>query len=273
MNTLSLLKIPFSDFQLKDALSYGLKQGMNTPLVDKFSIESSLEAAVKSHIQKELKNTSFSGQCPTCPPNVGLRTNLMLTLQIQIGYKVSFKAGLHAGLEFGNNWSSVNSSAHLSLYNSGLGTPIYDNNKEKRKMVVDVTVALNVMVGNERGKGSPMKQYLINYDTPMPVENTFSDWSVGYGQALTWNSAINQRFDLKEVQRQGIINVRVGDFSLSTNNDTDRKPYFGGGTDYGYTGGLILSFNVARFGTFEIGHQTFTGKYNDKASVEKKEKN
>ena len=268
MNTLSLLKVPFSDFQLKDALSYGLEQGMNTPLVDKFSIESSLEAAVKSHIQKELKNTSFSGQCPTCPPNVGLRTNLMLTLQIQIGYKVSFKAGLHAGLEFGNNWSSVNSSAHLSLYNSGLGTPIYDNNKEKRKMVVDVTVALNVMVGNERGKGMPMNQYVINYDTPIPVQNTFSDWLVGYGQALTWNSAINQRFDLKEVQRQGIINVRVGNFALSTNNDTKRG-YFGGGTDHGWTGGLTLSFNVARFGTFEVGYQNFTGKYDDKADPEK----
>ncbi|MFJ1492192.1 polymorphic toxin type 23 domain-containing protein [Capnocytophaga canis] len=269
MGRLSLFQMPFSEFGLKDAVSEALLQEINNTSVNQFSIENSLEAAIKSHIQSGLKNASFNGQCPTCPPNNGLRTKFMLTLQIQINYRVSFKAGLHAGLEFGNNWSSINSSAHLSLYNSGLGTPIYENNKEKPKLVVDATVALNAMVGNERGKGSPMKQYLINYDTPMPVENTYSDWSVGYGQAFTWNSAINNnKFDLKEVQRQGIINVRVGDFSLSTNNDTKRG-YFGGGTDHGWTGGLLLSFNVAQFGTFEVGYQNFTGKYDDKADPEK----
>ncbi|WP_392420378.1 polymorphic toxin type 23 domain-containing protein [Capnocytophaga canis] len=271
MGQLSLFQMPFSEFGLKDAVSEALLQEVNNTSVNQFSIENSLEAAIKSHIQSGLKNASFNGQCPTCPPNNGLRTKFILTLQIQINYRVSFKAGLHAGLEFGNSWSSINSSAHLSFYNSGLGTPIYDNNKEKRKLVVDTTVALNVTIGNERGKGNPMKQYLINYDTPMPVENTYSDWSVGYGQAFTWNSAINNhKFDLKDVQRQGIWNVRVGNFALSTNNDTDRKPYFGGGTDYGYTGGLILSFDVARLGIIEAVHQTFTGKYRDKATVEER---
>ncbi|AYW36334.1 hypothetical protein D8L92_02730 [Capnocytophaga canimorsus] len=259
--------MPFSEFGLKDAVSEALLQEVNNTSVNQFSIENSLEAAIKNHIQSELKNTSFNGQCPTCPPNNGLRTKFMLTLQIQINYRVSFKAGLHAGLEYRSGDFYTNQSLHFSFGNSGLGTPIYTNDREKRMMVVDATVYLGVGIG--KGEAKPMNQYVINYDTPMPVKNTFK-YSGSYGQALTWNSAINQRFDLNDVQRQGIWNVRVGDFALSTNNDTDRAPYFGGGTDYGYTGGLILSFDVARFGIFELVHQTFTGKYIETNEIEKK---
>ncbi len=272
MNTLSLFKMPFSEFQLKDTVSMALQQSIKSPLIDKFSIENQLYNAVKNNIQGQLKNLELNQDCPTCPPQNGLRTHFMVTLQVKLDYRVSFKAGIHAGLEFGNQWSSINPSAHLSLYNSGLGTPIYDNNKEKRKIVIDATVALNCMIGSSKGGGLPMNQYVINYDTPIPTQNTFSDWSVGYGQALTWNSAINKKFDFKDIQRQGIVNLRIGNFGLSTNNDTDKFPYFGGSTDYGWTGGIILSFAVANFGVIEAGHQTFTGKYDETNEIEKRRK-
>ena len=45
--------MPFSEFQLKNAVSSALQQSLNNPT--KFSIESNLEAAVKSYVQERLE--------------------------------------------------------------------------------------------------------------------------------------------------------------------------------------------------------------------------
>ncbi|GIZ16180.1 hypothetical protein [Capnocytophaga catalasegens] len=262
MTKTTLLKIPYSEFEFKDAISESLQREMNKSFVNKFSIENSLGVAVKRHLQRQFINTSFNGRCPTCPPTTGLKTKFLLTLQVQINYRVSFKAGLRAGLEYQLGDFYSNQSFNFSIYNSGLGT---STSREKRPMVVDATVYLSVGIGT--GIATPMNQYSINYDTAMAVPNTFKN-SVSYGQAFTWNSAINEKFDLSVVQRQGIFGFRSGDFALSTNNDTKRG-YFGGGTDHGWTGGLILSFNVARLGIIEAGYQNFTGKYDEQGFQER----
>ena len=266
MSSTTLFEIPFSEFQLKNAVSSALQQSLNNPT--KFSIESNLEAVVRSYMQENLKNVRLGSQCENCPPNNGLRTNFLITLQIQIDYKISFKAGVHAGLEyrFGDFYS--NQSLNFSFYNSGLGTPIYHNSKEKQMVVVDATIYLGAGIG--KGEADAMNQYIINYDTPIPVSNTFKN-SGSYGAAFTWNSAVNQKFNLGDVQRMGVWNFRSGDFGLSTYNDS-KKGYIGGGTDHGNTGGITLSFNIANWGNLELGYQNFTGKYNETGAPEQKMK-
>ena len=54
MSSTTLFEMPFSEFQLKNAVSSALQQSLNNPT--KFSIESNLEAAVRDTIQNNLGN-------------------------------------------------------------------------------------------------------------------------------------------------------------------------------------------------------------------------
>ena len=73
MSSTTLFEMPFSEFQLKNAVSSALQQSLNYPT--QFSIESNLEAAVRDTIQNSLGNIRTSEQCPTCPyPNGSFRT-------------------------------------------------------------------------------------------------------------------------------------------------------------------------------------------------------
>ena len=80
----------------------------------------------------------------------------------------------------------------------------------------DVTAGAYATIGN--GKGSAHNFYTLNYNTPSPFNNTF-DCSLSYGQARTYNSAINACGDGPGWQTQGIVGMRFGEnFSLSSNN-------------------------------------------------------
>lgn len=143
---------------------------------------------------------------------------------------------------------SGSGSLHFAAYNGGLGTAFGGKN-----LVVDITAAANLVVGT--GNGMPLQSYSLNYNSPIGLQNNFNK-SIGYGQLLTWNSALNQgEFSLDKIQREGMIGFRIGDVNVSSNNDTKRA-YFGGGTDMGWTGGLSI---VTPF--MEVGFQDFSGDY------------
>lgn len=112
------------------------------------------------------------------------------------------------------------------------------------------------LLTSEAGSGQAHNMYSVNSNIASPFKNDF-EFSTTYGQALSYNSAINKEWDSSygnRVQRSGIIGAKFGNFSLQTSNDTGR---FGGdGGDRGNTGAGVLNF-----GGLEIGYQNFTGAY------------
>jgi len=165
-----------------------------------------------------------------------------------VSYKIRFRTNLNVGYGQRSGNFSGSGSLHIAAYNAGLGTAQGSNN-----LVVDITTSANLVVG--LGQGTPLQSYSLNYNSPIPLQNDFNK-SIGYGQLLTWNSAQSEgKFSLSDIQREGMIGVRLFDVNISTNNDTQRA-YFGGGTDKGWTGGISI---VTPF--IEIGFQDFSGDY------------
>jgi RHS repeat-associated protein len=128
----------------------------------------------------------------------------------------------------------------------------------------DVTAGAYATIG--KGIGSPHNFYTLNYNTASPFNNTF-DISFTYGQARTYNSAINTYGDGPGWQTQGIIGFRLGEnFSVSSNNDSisygtgfTNKYLFGDkGSDAGWTGGIVLNI-----GGIEMGYQNFSGYWEE----------
>jgi RHS repeat-associated protein len=126
-----------------------------------------------------------------------------------------------------------------------------------RGIQYDATLTGIATVGGGRGQAHNM--YSVNYNMASPFQNDFKN-SGSYGQALSFNSAINSEWDSSygnRVQRSGIVGLKFGNFSFQTSNDTDLLG--GDGGDRGNTGA-----GVANFGGLEIGYQNFTGAYNRK---------
>jgi hypothetical protein len=120
----------------------------------------------------------------------------------------------------------------------------------------DFTAGGYASVGS--GSGSPHNFYTLNYNTASPFSNTF-DTSFSYGQARTFNSAINAMGDGPGWQTQGIVGARFGEnFSFSSNNDANSYGtsliFNDTGSDAGWTGGIV--FNA---GGVEAGYQNFSG--------------
>ena len=190
---------------------------------------SSLKRHAESALQHWAGELQAAGGNGGEPPGDGLRVSI--GLQLLVSYKIAMRlnAAVAYGRRFSNN-ASTSLSAHFSAYNGGLGTALRHN-----RLVVDLSAAALLTVG--WGNDTPLQSYALNYHTPIPLLNDFSG-SVSYGQALSWNSALNENeFSLDRLQRQGLIGLRVCDVNISTNNDTT-KLYQGGGTDMGWTGGL-----------------------------------
>ncbi|WP_452220197.1 hypothetical protein [Lacinutrix salivirga] len=222
-----------------------------------FWAQTSIKRNAESALTKISKNNNFiNNNLNPDPPNKGDGFRALFGLQILIGYKIRFKgtASIGTGYRFGD--FGITNSLHFAAYNHGLG--VGANNKN---FTVDITAAVNLTVGG--GQGVPLQSYSSNYNSPIPSLNTFKN-SFSYGQLLTWNSNINKNsFSLDDIQRQGMIGFRLGDFNVSSNNDTKRL-YFGDGGDRSWTGGISVATPL-----FEVGFQDFSGDYIKDAENEK----
>ena len=209
-------------------------------------LKNTVENKIKSHL-----GSSISGNnCPSCPPQKR-GFGITIGIQVLISYNIRFKGNLNIG--YGDRFGDLATSAslHLSAYNSGLGVSVVN----KDDFVFDITAAVLLTAG-DGGGAVPLQSYSINYDSPIPFLNDFK-WSFSYGQALTWNSALNKnKFSLDRIQREGLVGFRVGNVNVSSNNDTTNIPYFGGETDMGWTGGISVATPF-----IEVGFQDFTGDY------------
>lgn len=233
--------------------------------------DSLFREALERNIETQLNlwaNTlsAENADCPTCPPQGQFQ--ISVGLHILLDYKLRFKGDINAG--WGNRWDnfSAGSSLHASVYNYGLGTAVGSKNIE-----YDITAAAYITLG--WGDGIPSPVYTLNYHSFSPVLNSFKN-SLHYGQAFTYNSAINQnQVSLENIQREGLFGFKIANVAVSTNNDTGRRPYFGIGTDWGWTGGIAVTVPIAGLGFIEGGFQDFTGKYdkNDDDEEKKMKKN
>ncbi|MBM0656964.1 hypothetical protein JMN12_10475 [Capnocytophaga genosp. AHN8471] len=262
MSSTTLFEMPFSEFQLKNAVSSALQQSLNYPT--QFSIESNLEAAVKSYVQERLEGMEVIGQSTNpSPPNFGIKTGFYVALEITLNYKMKldYRATAGAGIQcqFGN--LATNHSAMFSFIRSSEGAGV----SKYKNISIDVVLSSSIVLG--KGEGMPMNNYTINYNLPEPIPNNF-EISGAIGQAITYNSAINEVFSLNNLQRQGYYNVRINNISFSTNNDS--RFYGGGNTDFGWTGGFIVSFLLLSGELIEGGYQNFTGRYNENGEPEEK---
>ena len=179
------------------------------------------------------------------------------------GFRLGFKLGLGSnGINFnvtasaGVEYRTPNFQAVAFASASVYGGQQLGTSSMTRGLQFDVTAGAYASVGN--GTGSAHNFYTLNSNTASPFNNTF-DTSFSYGQARTFNSAINASGDGPGWQTQGIIGARFGEnFSLSSNNDANS---FGTsllfkdtGSDAGWTGGIVLNF-----GGVEAGYQNFSG--------------
>ncbi len=246
-----------------DLVETNLNTALNSSIMDfNSSINNNIDVWAQTDLRRNVENQmsefgssissngrSGSGNFSGGGPGDGLK--FTIGLQVMIGYSAKPKWKLDANLGYQKRWNNfaANASINASLYNGGLGTAHNSN-----KMEFDLTAAANIIIGH--GHGKPLQAYTINNNSPIPNLNEFKD-SIRYGQALTYNSAVNNNnFSLDHLQREGLVGFRVGNVNVSTNNDTARFPYYGGGTDKGWTGGISLVTPL-----LEVGSQTFTGDY------------
>ena len=204
---------------------------------------------MKSYYQNLILDDQHSCCGSSNPPSSNNGFKVTFGIQILVDYKVRFRTSLNLG--YGERLGNFagNTSLHISAYNDGLGVGV-----NKKDLVVDVTAAANIIIGS--GNGTPLQSYSLNYNSPIPNKNDFQ-YSLRYGQLFTWNSALHEnQFSLDRLQQEGLIGFRIGNVNVSTNNDTARIPYFGGGTDEGWTGGLTIVTPL-----IEVGFQDFSGNY------------
>ena len=198
-----------------------------------------------------------SGEDP--PISFGFR----IGVSIGIGSNgINFNAGISAGVQYRTpNFQAV-AFASANVYGGQqLGTSYMTKGVQ-----YDLTAGAYASIGN--GTGTPHNFYTLNYNTPSPFDNTF-DMSLTYGQARTFNSAINHYGDGPGWQTQGIIGARFGNnFSFSTNNDAKiygtALIFNDTPTDAGWTGGIVL--NLAGI---EAGYQNFSGYWPEFGSAGK----
>lgn len=244
----SVLKIPELNFSVNRAIETSVAQIGYQSISPSFELQNSLKSNLETSLQSWTSNLKTNNaNCPTCPTPPGYGFKVNFGLQILLDYKIRVKA--NAGLGYGQRWGDAAGIAALnaSVYNHGLGTPV--NGKD---LVVDVTAVAYLTVGG--GKSTPLTTNTLNYNSPSAIQNDFQN-SFSYGQLLTWNSALNgQRFSLADIQRQGMIGFRLGDFNVSSNNDT--KYYGGDAGDKKWTGGISVVTPL-----FEVGFQDFSGDY------------
>lgn len=245
----TIFQVPELNFEINKAIYTSIARLGYQSISPSFELQNNLKNNLETSLQNWTSNLKTSNMnCVTCsnPPNYGFRVNF--GLQILLDYKIRFKANF--GLGYGQRWGDVSgiTAFNTSIYNHGLGTPV--NGKD---LVIDVTAAAYLTVGGSNG--TPLTSYTLNYNSPSPILNDFKN-SFTYGQLLTWNSALNEkRFSLADLQRQGMIGFRLGDFNVSSNNDT-KMVYQGGGTDKGWTGGISIVTPL-----FEAGFQDFSGDF------------
>ncbi|QCE43068.1 hypothetical protein [Psychroserpens sp. NJDZ02] len=223
-----------------------------------FWAQSSLKRGAEDALGKIASKNGFTASNGFVdPPKNGNGFRALFGLQISLGYKVRYKATANIG--YGQRYGDfgLTNSLHVAAYNGGLGVGV-----GKKNFTVDITAAVNLTAGG--GHSTPLQSYSSNYNSPIPNLNNFQN-SFSYGQLLTWNSNVNHnQFSLDDIQRQGMIGFRLGDFNVSSNNDTSMF-YFGDGGDRSWTGGLTVSTPL-----FEVGFQDFSGKYTENGASETK---
>jgi len=251
MITNSLFDIKSIESDLESAINSSVFDLQDMEGGAEFWAETVLKRNVEQRMQTYGQNFAAGAKDSTAglgdPPGSGFKVTF--GLQILLDYKIRFKANLNLG--YGQRYGdfATTGSLHFSAYNRGLGV-----GANKRNMVYDVTAAANVIVGG--GQGTPLQSYALNYNSPIPMLNDFKN-SFSYGQLFTWNSALNEnQFSLDRLQREGMIGFRLGNVNVSSNNDTKRIPYFGGGTDMGWTGGISIVTPIV-----ELGFQNFSGDF------------
>jgi len=178
----------------------------------------------------------------------GLEPEVDLTptanLSVTIGKKFSIRASVTITASVTTSYGQAKTDVSVGGYLGGLGTSKYTKN-----LGFDLTASGNITVGY--GEGSEMPQYTLNSDTKSGAPNTFYG-SLSWGQMINYNSATN------DVTRIGLVAGRLGDGAFSSTNDVNGAPYWGGDTDQGWTGGLIVSMNSMN-GIVELGYESFTG--------------
>ncbi|UTW66280.1 hypothetical protein KFE94_16760 [bacterium SCSIO 12643] len=215
--------------------------------VDPWTDKYSWQTPYAYHRNSPIKSVDWKGYGD--PIKFGGNLNLKMTFGSGSGIGFNFSATGSAQIGTGGSFGvSGKVDATASIYNAGLGTSTTFN---KKRPQFDLTLASTLTIGG--GNGKPLPQYTLNYNSKSGIPNTRLG-SVTYGQMLTYNSALDK------IYRQGIVGARIGPLSMSSNNDTENKPYFAMGTDEGFTGGIIFSTTFGgKMPLFEFGYQSFTG--------------
>ncbi|MEO6883503.1 MAG: hypothetical protein ABI199_05720 [Bacteroidia bacterium] len=143
------------------------------------------------------------------------------------GNKLTFNAGATASIGQRFNFFQPTLDLSVNVYNGGLGT-----SGNSSAIQFDISTSAYATFGGGKGIGLP--QYTLNFNTKSALNNTFGG-SGTYGQILNYNSATNK------TTTQGLVGAR-------------------GGTDQGWTGGIIFSANLGG-NLFEGGYQDFTGTH------------
>jgi len=178
----------------------------------------------------------------------GFNARIGLTVIFGIGKP---KLKLTSGIGYGDRSDNFGGAANLNfnMYNYGLGSSPQFNNGWNW----DVTASAYITVGS--GRDQAMAVQTLNTDTLSSHDNTFEK-SLTYGQLLNFNSGINGgQFTWQNVQRQGLIGLRLADTQVMSNNDVAIPPYWGGDTDHGWTAGVTISHKDVA----ELSFEAFTG--------------
>jgi RHS repeat-associated protein len=180
------------------------------------------------------------GQAPG-DPNLGFGFHLSVSITSGGAY---FRGGvsLSASQNIGSN-VSVAAVANANAYFGGVGTA------SGRGFGYDASFGGAITAGG--GQGNPLPQYIGNSTSASSLQNSFEN-SGTLGQTFIYSSGI------EEIQRNGVIGGKFGDFAFSSHNDT-RMPFLGDGGDRGFTGGLRLSANLGNGGLLEGGTEVYTG--------------
>jgi hypothetical protein len=186
-------------------------------------------------------NNDPDGDCADCPK---FKANVNLKLGMSIGKHNSIRANLSITSGIEGKFYQFRNEVSLGVYGGGLGT-----SSTGSKFGFDLSTGFAGVIGI--GKDNELPQYGINYDMRSAFTNSFEK-SITFGQFINYNSA------LRMSTRIGLFGMRINNVSVSSTNDVNQFPYFGKGTDQGWTGGIIFSANTKK-GLLEFGYESFTG--------------